>query len=70
MISVNNPPKFWLLFVALVSVIILMGIGRMSTGEGLPIVTLIVGYGAGNGIAAKRGEAVEPALGLKGDSTP
>lgn len=62
---VNNPPKFWLLVVVLVGVFVLLGIGRMSGDQGLPIITAIVGYGIGNGIAARNGEPVSPVFAPK-----
>lgn len=64
---VNNPPKFWLLVLAMVGTFVLLAIGTLSGDQGLPIITAIVGYGIGNGIAARNGEPVQPVFGPKGD---
>lgn len=63
---VNNPPKFWLLVLAMVGTFVLLGIGTLTSDQGLPIITAIVGYGIGNGIAARKGESVQPVFGPKG----
>lgn len=60
--AVNNPPKFYGLVLALVCVTVLLALGRVDSGAGLGIIGTIVGYCAGNGIAARRGEPVEPAV--------
>lgn len=64
---VNNPPKFWLLVLAMAGTFVLMALGTLNADQGLPIITAIVGYGIGNGIAAKNGEPVQPVFGPKGD---
>ena len=61
-LAVNNPPKFYGLALALVCVTVLLAIGRVDSGAGLGVIGTIVGYCAGNGIAARRGEPVEPAV--------
>lgn len=53
--TVANPPKALILLVALLSLVLLMAIGRVETEAGMPILTAIVFYGIGNGIAATKG---------------
>jgi hypothetical protein len=57
---VNNPPKFWLLVIALIGTFVLMGIGTIASDVGMGVIGSIVGYGIGNGIAAKNNQPVEP----------
>ena len=51
--TIANPPKALILLVALLSLVLLMAIGRVDTEAGMPILTAIVFYGTGNGVAAK-----------------
>lgn len=63
--SLHNPTKAFILLVALVCVTILLAIGRVSTEAGLPIITAIVFYGIGNGVAARHGVSSSPIVGPK-----
>jgi len=54
--TVGNPPKALILLVALLSLVLLMAIGRVATEAGMPILTAIVFYGIGNGVAATKGQ--------------
>tara|TARA_R110000822_G_scaffold92598_1_gene213509 strand:- start:312 stop:518 length:207 start_codon:yes stop_codon:yes gene_type:complete len=54
--TIANPPKALILLVALLSLVLLMAIGRVSTEAGMPILTAIVFYGIGNGVGAKQGQ--------------
>lgn len=63
--SLHNPTKAFILLVALVCVTILMAVGRVQTDAGLPIITAIVFYGIGNGVAAKTGQPSTPIIGPK-----
>jgi hypothetical protein len=40
----------------------LLGVGAIETDQGLPIITMIVGYSVGNGMAALTGKPVEPII--------
>lgn len=51
--TIANPPKALILLVALISLVLLMAIGKVNTESGMPILTAIVFYGIGNGVAAK-----------------
>lgn len=65
---VNNPPKFWLLMVAIVGVVVLMALGRVDSDAGMFFLGSATGIGIGNGIASRKGETVEPIFGKKADS--
>jgi hypothetical protein len=53
--------------VALICMTVLIAVGAIDPDQGLPIITMIVGYAVGNGIAAKKGDPVEPIIGRKHD---
>lgn len=63
--TLNNPPKAFILLVALISITLLLALGRVTTEAGLPIISAIVFYGIGNGVAAKTGKASEPIISPK-----
>lgn len=54
--TIGNPPKALILLVALLSLVLLMAIGKVETEAGMPILTAIVFYGIGNGVAATKGQ--------------
>lgn len=59
----SNPPKALIVLVALLMLGALIAVGRIDAESGLGLIGLIVGYGIGNGIAAKAGDTVEPIIG-------
>jgi len=61
--TISNPPKAFILLVALICVTLLLAIGRVTNEAGLPIITAIVFYGIGNGVAAKSGKPASPIIG-------
>lgn len=63
--KISNPSKAFILLVALICVTVLMSIGKVSTEAGLPIITAIVFYGIGNGVAAKSGIHASPIISPK-----
>ena len=63
--TLNNPPKALILLVALCCVTFLLALGRITTEAGLPIISAIVFYGIGNGVAAKTGKPSEPIISPK-----
>jgi hypothetical protein len=65
--TIANPPKALILLVALLSLVLLMAIGKVDTDSGMPILTAIVFYGIGNGVAAKQGNPSQPIIGSKND---
>jgi len=63
--TLQNPSKALIALVALICVTALIAVGSIDSDQGLPIITMIVGYAVGNGIAAKKGDPVEPIIGRK-----
>lgn len=61
--SVNNPPKLLGIILAMVLLSILFGMGRLTESGYIGLMGLLIGYLVGNGIAARNGEPVQPALG-------
>lgn len=61
--SVLNVPKLVGAIVLIVSMTILMLHGSVSSEAGVPFLTAIGGYILGNGIAARRGDPIEPIIG-------
>lgn len=51
--TISNPPKALILLVALLSLVLLMALGKVNTDQGMPVLTAIVFYGIGNGVGAK-----------------
>lgn len=62
-LNLNNPPKFYIVVLALICITVLMVTGTIESDAGLGLLGLIVGYAVGNGIAAKQNEPIEPILG-------
>jgi len=65
--TLNNPPKAFILLVALICITLLLAISRITTEAGLPIISAIVFYGIGNGVAAKSGKPSEPIIAPKSE---
>jgi hypothetical protein len=63
--TLANPPKAFILLVALLCVTLLLALGKVSTDAGLPIITAIVFYAIGNGISSKSGKLSEPIIAPK-----
>ena len=66
--KIANPSKAFILLVALICVTVLMAIGKVSTEAGLPIITAVVFYGIGNGVAARQGISSSPIISPKDKS--
>ena len=64
-LDVNNPPKMIVVVMSLICVTILLVTGTIEGEAGLGLLGMIVGYGVGNGIAAKQGQPVEPMIGVR-----
>ena len=54
--NITNPPKALILMLALVYLTLLMAVNRIDQNAALPMISAIVFYGIGNGIAAKGGK--------------
>lgn len=61
--SVLNVPKLVGAIVLIVSMTVLMLHGTVSSEAGVPFLTAIGGYVLGNGIAARKGDPIEPIIG-------
>ena len=61
--NVNNLPKLLVLLLAMILLTAVFGLGKLSESGYIGLMGLIVGYLVGNGIAARNGDTVEPALG-------
>ena len=63
--SLANPSKALIALVGLVCITVLMVADSISQDAGIGLVSAIIGYAIGNGIAAKSGQPVEPIIGKK-----
>jgi len=63
--KIANPSKALIALVGLICITVLMAIGKLDMENGMPVLTLIIGYAVGNGIAARQGESVQPIIGRK-----
>jgi hypothetical protein len=64
-VNIANPSKAFIALVSLVCLTILIAVDAIDQDAGLPVITAIVGYAIGNGIAAKQGQPVQPIIGAK-----
>jgi hypothetical protein len=55
-VNITNPPKALILLVALLCITILLATNSIDQNAGLPMISAIVFYGIGNGVAAKNGK--------------
>lgn len=63
--SLANPSKALIALVGMICITVLIAVDAITAESGLPVITAIVGYAIGNGIAAKQGQPVEPIIGKK-----
>ena len=63
--SLANPSKALIALVGMICLTVLIAVEAITSEAGLPVITAIVGYAIGNGIAAKTGQPVEPIIGKK-----
>ena len=63
--NITNPPKALIALVGLVCLTVLMAVNAIDSDTGVPILTTIIGYSVGNGIAARKGDPVDPIIGPK-----
>lgn len=68
--DITAPGKLILLAIALVGLFILLAIGSIDWSQGGVPIGLIVGYGVGNGVGAKRGQTTIGVFSPKPDYTP
>lgn len=65
--NITNPPKALILLVALLCITVLLAVNKISQEAGLPMISAIVFYGIGNGVAAKGGKDSPKIFGPKSD---
>lgn len=63
--QITNPSKAMIALVGMICITILMAVSKLETAQGMPAITMIIGYAVGNGIAAKTGDPVQPIIGRK-----
>ena len=63
--NIANPSKAFIALVGLICLTVLIAVDAINQDAGLPVITAIVGYAIGNGIAAKQGQPVQPIIGRK-----
>jgi len=66
--NLTNPPKAAILCLALLCITILLAVKSVSQEAGLPIISAIVFYGIGNGVAARNGKDSPKIFGPKNDN--
>ena len=57
-----NPSKALIALVGLICMTVLIAVGAIEQDQGLPIITMIVGYSVGNGIQALSNKQVDPII--------
>jgi len=57
-----NPSKALIALLALICMTVLIAVGAIDQDQGLPIITMIVGYSVGNGMAALTNKEVQPII--------
>ena len=63
--NIANPSKALIALVGLICLTVLMAVNAIDSDTGVPILTTIIGYSVGNGIAARKGDPVDPIIGPK-----
>ena len=57
-----NPSKALIALVGLICMTVLIAVGAIDQDQGLPIITMVIGYAVGNGISALTNKQVEPII--------
>jgi hypothetical protein len=65
--TVTNPPKALIALVALICITVLRALDKLDQASFNAVAGLIVGYAVGNGVAARKGDNVEPIIGARRD---
>ena len=63
--NIANPSKALIALVGLICITILMVTDSISQDAGIGLLSAVIGYSIGNGIAAKQGVSVQPIIGRK-----
>jgi hypothetical protein len=64
-VTLANPGKAAIIIAGMAAVTLLMALGRITSEAGLPVLTAFVGYGIGNGVAARSGTPSSPIIAPK-----
>jgi uncharacterized RDD family membrane protein YckC len=64
-VKIAHHPKAVILVIAVIGLLVLMLAGRVTTEAGLPIISAVVFYGIGNGVAARSGITSAPIIAPK-----
>lgn len=65
MFNVNNPPKLYGIALFMVLASVGLFIGRLDATQWLASIGPFAGYLVGNGVAARKGDPIEPAISRK-----
>ena len=57
-----NPSKALIALVGLICMTVLIAVGAIEQDQGLPIITMVIGYAVGNGISALTNKKVDPII--------
>lgn len=63
--NIANPSKALIALVGLICITVLMVADSISQDAGIGLLSAVIGYSIGNGIAAKQGIPVDPIIGKK-----
>ena len=63
--NITNPPKALILMLALCCLTLLLSLGKLEQDVAAPMMTAIIFYGIGNGVAAKSGKDSPKIFGTK-----
>jgi hypothetical protein len=63
--NIANPSKALIALVGLICITVLMVTDSISQDAGIGLLSAVIGYSIGNGIAAKQGVSVDPIIGKK-----
>lgn len=60
-----NSSKLLVALATIVCITVLLAIGRIDDGVGVPVITSVLGYILGNGVTSLRGQVSQPVIGPK-----
>lgn len=66
--NIANPSKALIALVGLICITVLMVTDSISQDAGIGLLSAVIGYSIGNGIAAKQGVSVQPIIGRKSNT--
>lgn len=66
--TIQNPPKAFIVLVGMICITVLMATHAIDQSAGTGLLGSIIGYAVGNGIAARKGDPVDPIIGKRHDA--